>query len=193
MKNMGDFLEDSSSHTKILSATGSFDLTYKAALFTQSKVVAKSPGKKWKRKIVLAEHSPIRLINFVWKWEKIPYFVVMHLRTHKIGVEFFVQSQRGIEKREELPQGNLINVICSGNLQAIINISRKRLCRKADINTQLYVRELKELIESSLDMYNILVPECVYRGFCPEMKSCGYSETDDYLKEVKKYRGDSKC
>jgi len=33
------------------------------------------------------------------------------------------------------------------------------------------------------------VPECVYRGFCPEFKSCGYVDTPAYAEAVKRYRG----
>ena len=33
------------------------------------------------------------------------------------------------------------------------------------------------------------VPECIYRGFCPEwMSSCGYSKTEKYKEDLKKYR-----
>jgi hypothetical protein len=32
------------------------------------------------------------------------------------------------------------------------------------------------------------VPECVYRGFCPEFKSCGYFGSEAYKKAVSAYR-----
>ena len=35
---------------------------------------------------------------------------------------------------------------------------------------------------------SVMVPECVYRGFCPEMHSCGYCDTDAYQKELTEYR-----
>ena len=34
-----------------------------------------------------------------------------------------------------------------------------------------------------------MVPDCLYRGFCPEfMNSCGYVNTDKYKKELEIYR-----
>lgn len=33
-----------------------------------------------------------------------------------------------------------------------------------------------------------MVRECIYRGFCPEMFSCGYHKTEEYQKELKEYR-----
>jgi hypothetical protein len=32
------------------------------------------------------------------------------------------------------------------------------------------------------------VPECVYRGFCPEFKPCGYCGTPAFAEAVAKYR-----
>jgi len=32
------------------------------------------------------------------------------------------------------------------------------------------------------------VPTCVYRGFCPEMKSCGYCNTEEFRNRVEEYR-----
>jgi hypothetical protein len=34
----------------------------------------------------------------------------------------------------------------------------------------------------------VCVPECIYRGFCPEIKSCGFSETSLFQKELTTYR-----
>ena len=33
------------------------------------------------------------------------------------------------------------------------------------------------------------VPECIYRGFCPELRSCGYCQTPAYREALTRYRG----
>ena len=78
----------------------------------------------------------------------------------------------------------------SANAQALINISRKRLCNCASKETREAWLQVKEAIRS-IDpiMAEKMVPDCLYRGFCPEfMNSCGYVNTDKYKKELEIYR-----
>ena len=35
---------------------------------------------------------------------------------------------------------------------------------------------------------SVMVRECIYRGFCPEMRCCGYVDTPEYQKELREYR-----
>ena len=37
------------------------------------------------------------------------------------------------------------------------------------------------------EMAAAMVPTCIYRGFCPEVKCCGYCLTEKYKEELKKY------
>lgn len=134
------------------------------------------PSDQWKQKMLLAEHSPIRLLTFSWMWEDIPSWVSVHFVRHKIGIEHFVKSQRsdrtGIP-RDELPQGALVNHACVANAQTIINISRKRCCCQASQQTRdAWTLLLMEIREVDPVLFSVCVPECVYRGFCPEMKPC---------------------
>ena len=78
----------------------------------------------------------------------------------------------------------------TANAQAIINISRKRLCSCASVETR---EAWKQVLEAIKEVDPILVdkcvPECIYRGFCPEfMKPCGYSKTAKYKEDLEKYR-----
>ena len=75
------------------------------------------------------------------------------------------------------------------NAQALINMSRKRLCNQASPETREVMEAMKEEV-SKRDKFvaEVMVKECVYRGFCPEMKPCGYAETPQFQKEVNKYR-----
>lgn len=159
------------------------------------KTLKKEPSDSWKAKILLAEHSPIRLLEFDWTWEKIRQWVTAHLVRHHEGCEKFVHSQRGDRRelpceRDKLPQGARNDMDMTANAQALINISRKRLCSCASKETREAWVQVKEAIaEIDPVMASKMVPECIYRGFCPEfMNSCGYSKTDKYQQELKIYR-----
>lgn len=47
----------------------------------------KYPTDKWKKQILLAEHSPIRKIKVAWKWENLKSWVSVHFVGHKFGIE----------------------------------------------------------------------------------------------------------
>jgi hypothetical protein len=34
----------------------------------------------------------------------------------------------------------------------------------------------------------VMVKECIYRGYCPEMWSCNYDKTKQFQQEVEEYR-----
>lgn len=157
--------------------------------------IDKEPSDSWKAKMLLAEHSPIRLLEFDWDWNDIKQWVTTHLVRHHEGCEKFVHTQREDRRdlgcsRDELPQGALNDMMMSANAQALINISRKRLCSCASKETREAWKAVKEEI-SRIDpiMAEKMVPECIYRGFCPEfMHPCGYSKTDKFQEDLKKYR-----
>ncbi len=77
----------------------------------------------------------------------------------------------------------------SCNTQALINISRKRLCKKAHEETIKVWQAVKDAIkEIDPIVAKYMVRECVYRGFCPEEKSCGKAVGKHYKEELIKYR-----
>ena len=47
---------------------------------------------------------------------------------------------------------------------------------------------LDEVAKTEPELVSVCVPECVYRGFCPEFKSCGYAKTPTYEKAMQAYR-----
>lgn len=150
------------------------------------------PSAMWKKRILLAEHSPIRKVLFGWKWEGLPYWVSVHLVRHKLGIEHFVSTQRsdrtGVDracKTQDAP----VSHECFANAQAVISISRKRLCGQASTETRYAWRLLvDEIAKVEPEVASCCVPECVYRGFCPEMKPCGFCGTRAYDEAVKVYR-----
>lgn len=161
-----------------------------ACMNTIGKETGAYPSSSWKESILMAEHSPIRLIEFTIRMHNIPYWVSVHLTRHKIGVEHFVQTQRtdrtGV-KRDELPQGALVSHTMRINAQALINISRKRLCYQASPETRkLWCMVVAEVSKYEPELASACMPNCRYRGFCPEMNPCGRYITKkerDYAEE----------
>lgn len=157
----------------------------------------KEPSDSWKAKMLLAEHSPIRLLEYDWTWTQIQQWITAHLVRHHEGCEKFVHTQRvdrnsalqGLD-RDDLPQGLLNDMDMTANAQALINISRKRLCSCASKETREAWQQVKEAIkEIDPVMASKMVPECLYRGFCPEfMNPCGYSKTKKYEEDLINYR-----
>ena len=151
----------------------------------------KEPSSIWKRKILMAEHSPIRMMFVKWKWISLLSWVSVHFVRHKFGIEHYVKSQRydrtGID-RNNLTQSELISHECIANFQAMINISRKRLCNLTSKETRIaWEAVLNEIGIVEPELYSVCVRECVYRGFCPEMKCCGYVDTGDYNVSRERY------
>lgn len=150
------------------------------------------PSNTWKKTILLAEHSPIRRIQFSWKWTSLKSWISVHFVRHKYGIEHWVTTQRsdrtGIP-RDKLPQDALVEHECEANAQALIFISRRRLCRQAAAETRAAWQAVKdEVAKVDPVLASVMVPECIYRGFCPEFHSCGYVDTPEYQTALAEYR-----
>lgn len=157
--------------------------------------IDKEPSYSFKKKILLAEHSPIRLLEYDFSWEDIKQWVTVHLVRHHEGCEKFVHSQREDRRelsvpRDELPQGSLNDMDMTCNAQAMINISRKRLCSCASKETrEAWGQVIEKLKEVDPVLAEVCVPECIYRGFCPETdRCCGYCFTSLYRSRLESYR-----
>lgn len=76
------------------------------------------------------------------------------------------------------------------NAEALINMTHKRLCGKASAETREVVRAICDLVEEhDPDLYQHLVPQCVYRGgICPESKCCGYIASEKGQSRLKFYK-----
>ena len=164
-----------------------------AAMNTIGIESGKYPSEKWKRKILLAEHSPIRLIELTVRITDVPYWIVMHLVRHKVGIEHFVSTQRsdrtGVD-RTVMPQDTPVDYTFRANAQALITISRKRLCHQSASETQVVWKAVREAVRAvEPELADCMVPECLYRGRCTEMRCCGYyHNTDKFLKDLVDYR-----
>lgn len=151
-----------------------------AARFTQGKKgLGHEPSEKFKRQMIVSEHSPLRLLEFDIKVYNIPYCNMGHFVRHVHAQPFVSTSRPDITgakiSRHEMPQDAPVNMQLSVNAQEIINISRLRLCAKADVTTRKIWRNVIEMLANiEPELADACVPQCVLRGYCPEMKCCGY-------------------
>lgn len=155
-----------------------------AARFTQRKPeVDHEPSDEFKQKMIKAEHSPLRCLQFTIDFYDIPYYTSVHLCRH-VHAQPFVSTSRPdingqMKPRDEQKKSDPVNMRLLVNAQEIINISRVRLCNKAEKVTQmLWIEVLRELSKIEPFLANACVPNCLYRGFCPEIKPCGFSTSD---------------
>ena len=138
----------------------------------------KDPTDTFKKKLLISEHSPIRLLEFDWSWKNMPYWVSTHWVRHMWTP--FVSTQRDDRLHDEIPrsekpQGALVNFDGYANQQNLIDTMRKRLCYCASPETREYAEDFKaELHKTHPLESDVLVPNCVYRGGCPEFKTCGF-------------------
>jgi hypothetical protein len=134
------------------------------------------PNSEWIKRLVEAEHSPIRELWFGIRMN-IPYWVSVHFVRHHIGVNHYVQTQRsdrtGIDRNEK-KQNDYVSHIMSVNAQELINMAHKRLCKQASMETRIVMRMIvDEVVKVAPYMKDVLVPMCKYRnGKCTEMFKC---------------------
>ena len=167
---------------EILRAPNEADLFWvkTCTLNTIGRSTTKAPTNEWIKRLVEAEHSPIRELWFGIKME-IPYWVSVHFVRHHVGVNHYIQTQRsdrtGIP-RDEKPQGEIVSHIMSVNAQELIQMAHKRLCKQASEETRAVMRTIVEkVIEVAPYMKSVLVPLCAYRnGKCTEMFPCKVKE-----------------
>lgn len=137
--------------------------------------LGREPSEAFKRGILLAEHSPIRNISVKWRWTDIKSWIATHWSRHKW--ECYIRTQRddrtGID-RDSLPQSAPVTFTGEANAQHLIDTWRKRLCRQAHPETRAYAEDFKAALhEVQPELSDALVPNCVYRGGCPELHGCG--------------------
>lgn len=166
-----------------------------AALTTISKDSNKEPTSEWKRRALLSEHSMIRKLRISSKWEDLKYWVSVHIVRHWLGIIHFVSSQRPDRlthmksNRDDAPQSSFVKHEIDANAQAIINISRKRLCNMAMPETREAWQEfLNTFRDKEPELFNVCCPDCEYRGWCYEFNSCGYHKTETFQKRLRERR-----
>ena len=175
--------------------------------------IEKEPSEEWKKMALMAEHSPIKLVEYTISFKDLRQWVGVHLLRHPFVLPFIhtqrvdkrdldeyvdkvmsilsddVKNDPSFNKRDYLFQGQTNDQDFVVNAQTLINISRKRLCTCASKETRDAWKAVQDAIrEFDPVMASFMVPSCVYRGFCPEKDSCGYWKTKKFNKDVNDYR-----
>lgn len=149
-------------------------LCKQCTLVTIGRDVKYEPTLQWKHDILKARHSPIRVLNFVFKLE-VPYWVSVHLCRH-IHAQPFVRTQRNDRQenydRRKAPQDTPVTMMWYMNAEELMVIANKRLCLQASEETREVVREMcLHVLEVCPEFAGLLVPMCQY-GKCNEMFPC---------------------
>jgi len=172
----------------------SFNTVREAALITVHRrdVENKPITKKLAEHYFLSEHSPIRSFIIRITMHDVSRRVAMHLVRHVHSLPF-VSSTRP-DRFPERASDEIVDMIQDFNAQALIDMARKRLCHMSYKDTIKTVKAVKkallsykgsdETVIQTLGFF--MVPNCVYRGGCPEQRSCGL-----YKNLVKNYNIDT--
>ena len=82
-------------NVKLTNVKGTWNEVVNRARTTVNKSeINKEPSDDFKRKILRAEHSPIRGLIFCFKITNLKSWVATHLVRHHVGVEKWVRTQR---------------------------------------------------------------------------------------------------
>lgn len=159
---------------------------------------------KFKRGMLMSEHSPLRCLQFRITLWQIPYWVSVHLLRHHyaapvFGEDPFITTQREdrliqVTPRDELPQGALVNHQFLANAQAMVQVSRSRLCFLASKETIAAWSAVKSLLrrEGESELADVMVMQCIYRGRCPEPTKCkqNFDKTPAFESAKERYWSD---
>ena len=101
-------------------------LCKQCALVTAGLSPKNAPDEQWKKAILTAKHSPIRVLNFAILIENIPSWVSVHLCRH-VHAQPFVRSQRNDRQtdydRNKAPQDTPVSMIWYMNAEELMTIS----------------------------------------------------------------------
>jgi hypothetical protein len=143
------------------------------------------------RRYIFSEHSPIRGIELRITLYDIPCSNSVHFARHVHSIPY-VSTNRPDRTGKERSIDDTCTHIMDINLQALIDMARKRLCiGKVDKVTYAYMLEIKKELIRKGGYYKVigecLVPNCVYRGGCPEFKSCGRLDSEEMFNRYETY------
>lgn len=123
--------------------------------------------KKLEASLLLSESELLKQVKFEWVWAEIDQY----------------------KKSDSIVLDYEPKLKTIADAQAIINISRERLCKRMSIESMRNWQSLLNII-SEIDPILVMacVPECVYRGFCPQQVPCQYIKTNVFKNHLEFYR-----
>jgi hypothetical protein len=165
-----------------------------SARFTVGKSeLTTEPTDDFKRNIIAVRHSPIRNYWVVIDMLNIPNFASQQMSRHiisgrheqvqKTDSDDFVQTQRADrtnKKRSERKQTDPVNHKIVANIQGLIDMSKKRLCKKADPVVQtIWSEVVNKIYEFDTYIAVAMQSECILSGgVCFE--DCNYRNSKSF-------------
>ena len=130
------------------------------------------------RKLLIARHSPIRVLKFGFLIEGIPSNIATHLCRHVHAIPFVSSLRNDRQSRmngDEAPRNTPVDMIFYVNAEELLTIANKRLCHKASKLTRDVVKMMCDcVVEKHPEFEGLFVPMCEYHGgVCHEIESCG--------------------
>lgn len=170
--------------TKILKVKADWTEVKNECRNTVNKEATDTPAKaKFIENVLVSEHSPIRMVKILFRWENIKSWVSVHFARHWLGWDKWISTQREDrtgKDRDKAPQDTPVNMDVEANAQACINVSRFRLCYAASPETRERMEDLKHSIKDAGEeqLAFVMQKNCIYRAGCPEFPGtgCGYWE-----------------
>ena len=153
------------------------------ALVTVGKVPVTASDQRWKEKILIAKHSPIRYLRFSFLLEDLPSWVSVHLCRH-VHAQPYVKSQRNDRQsdydRNAARQDAPVSMIWDLNGEELMTVIQKRLCGKAAAETRAVAEEIRDLVIAACPEFEpVLVQPCAFNGgACHEMTPCDLYRSD---------------
>ena len=165
-----------------------WDNALSAARFTVGKTTeeGKQPSDLWKNSMCRAEHSPLREVVYRVECFDMPRRAMTHLVRHHEGIEKYVETSR--PDRNPNASTDTVDVAFTINAQAVIQISKSRLCGTSWHETRTsWARILAAINEVDPTILAWCQPRCVRIGACPEPNCCGYIRTPSYANSRDRY------
>lgn len=147
-----------------------------SALMTVDKKDGREMTDDLLRRYLISEHSPIRSIMISVVMMDISYYTSVHFSRHVHTLHYVSTSRPDLIGRPRSIDDR-VNHKMIMNVQALIDMMRKRLCMRCAEETRRVAESIRLLMLHDADneiriIGGVLVPNCVYRGACPEFKPC---------------------
>ena len=137
------------------------------------------------KSLLVGRHSPAEEFE-IWVNAVVPERVHTHVVRHKELGKYVATSRPDISYNVPLEDGNRILALRI-NAKRLIEICWQRKCFASWKETRELFNAISDIVENLDEAFKgLLVPSCVWMGWCPEVNNkCKYYTTPKYVKERK--------
>ena len=142
-------------------------------------------GPGWRRMMLMEEHPSVNMIIFNFRWDWVPSWIILHNVRNFQNIHWFYWCAPNHERWLRFP-----SVPLEGQCTALdlIRASRLALCKNTPKEVRDYWYMLKkEIARYQPEIADAMVQECVFRGFCPKINTCAFSQSTTFRRHREKY------